>query len=75
MRQLVARLVNKWRASHNKLIRIAAIQHLGAGLFVCALDVDGRRLILGVSPRTICVLDRYDVPHDGVPAGPRPAVG
>lgn len=51
-----------FRARMHRLIRIAAVQPLAAGVVLYAADVDGRRIVLAASPHTICVLDRYPCP-------------
>ncbi len=72
MRALLARLMNKLRMHRTRWLQVAAAQPLGAGLMVYAIDVDSRRIVLAVSPRAICVLDRYRTPEAPNPAGPAP---
>jgi hypothetical protein len=73
MKALLARLMQMLGAPRGRLLHVAGVQPLAAGLVVYAIDVDGRRIILGVSPRALCVLDRYRTPELANPAGPTPA--
>lgn len=73
MQALLARLMQKLGVPRSKLLHVAGVQPLAAGLALYAIDVDGRRIILGVSPRALCVLDRYRTPEAQNPAGPAPA--
>lgn len=70
MRALLARLMRKLGMPRTRLLQVVAAQPLGAGLTVYAIDVDSRRIVLAVSPRAICVLDRYRTPGAANPAGP-----
>jgi hypothetical protein len=42
-------------------IRVACVQPLAAGVTIYAIDIDGRRIVIGASSRALCVLDHY--PH------------
>ncbi|MDQ6767054.1 MAG: flagellar biosynthetic protein FliO [Candidatus Eremiobacteraeota bacterium] len=52
-------------------MRVAGAQPLAAGVTVYAIDVDGRRLIVGASAHAVCVLDRYPTPNPENREGPR----
>jgi hypothetical protein len=43
-------------------MRVAAVQPLAAGVTLYAIDIDGRRLVIGACARSVCVLDRYPAP-------------
>lgn len=45
-----------------KIIRVACVQPLAGGVTLYAIDVDGRRILLGASPHAVCLLDRYPLP-------------
>ncbi len=58
--------VTRWlQARRSQVVHLSGAQWLGPGLAVYALDVDGRRIILGVSTHAMCVLDRYSAPPSG----------
>ena len=40
-------------------MRIAAVQYLAAGITLYAIDIDGRRIVMGATPHALCVLDSY----------------
>lgn len=63
MRAWLASLWHRLRERRVSLLRIAGVQPLGPGLAIYAIDVDGRRIIVGASTRAICVLDRYRRPQ------------
>ncbi|HEV2037699.1 MAG TPA: hypothetical protein VGQ96_03745 [Candidatus Eremiobacteraceae bacterium] len=52
-------------------MRVAGAQPLAPGVTVYAIDVDGRRIIVGASARALCVLDRYPTPILENREGPR----
>jgi hypothetical protein len=45
-------------------IRVACVQPLAAGVTIYAVDIDGRRIVIGASSRALCVLDRYPQASD-----------
>jgi flagellar biogenesis protein FliO len=63
MRDWLLRLFGRLRVQRNRLMRISGAQPLGPGAAVYAVDVDGRRILLGITARTMRVLDRYPVPQ------------
>jgi hypothetical protein len=77
MKTLMAMFGRLLRKPGNKLVRVAGAAPLAGGVMVYAIDVDGRRIIFGASPRALCVLDRYplsdrslsDRSNDGNPEG------
>ena len=64
MRAWFARLLRRLGQRRSTLVRVTGAQSLGPGLAVYAVDVDGRRIILGASTHAMCVLDRYPAPPD-----------
>lgn len=70
MRHWLARLAYQLRMPKNRIVRVTGAQSLAPGLAVYAIDVDGRRIILGASAHALCVLDRYPAPKSADPAGP-----
>jgi flagellar biogenesis protein FliO len=70
MRALLAGLMRRFGVAGGTPLHVAAAQPLGAGTMLYAIDVDQRRIILAISPRAICVLDRYPAPQTANPAGP-----
>ncbi|GEM_PF-7113341 len=70
MREWLIQLVQRCKLPRSTIVRVTGAQSLGPGLAVYAIDVDGRRIILGASARTMCVLDRYPVPKPPIQAGP-----
>lgn len=65
MHTLFARLRQFLRKPGNRIMRVSGVQQLAGGVLIYAIDVDGRRIILGASPHAICVLDRYRVSAAG----------
>ncbi len=65
----LSRLVQHLRAPRATFVHVTSAQSLGPGLAVYAIDVDGRRIILGATARGLCVLDRYPVPNPQIQAG------
>jgi len=63
MGEWLLRLIGRLRGRRSGLMRIADAQPLGPGAAVYALDIDGRRILLGVTARTMRVLDRYPMPR------------
>jgi len=64
MRSWLLRLVASWRRRHTAVVKVTGSQSLAPGLAVFALDVDGRRIIVGVASHGMCVLDRYPTPEN-----------
>ena len=52
------------RAPRTTLLRVSGVQALAPGIGVYAIDVDGRRIIVGASAHAMCVLGRYRVPSE-----------
>lgn len=69
MREWVTRLARRLRK--RSFLRVAGAQPLAPGVTVYAIDVDGRRIIVGASARALCVLDRYPTPILENREGPR----
>jgi flagellar biogenesis protein FliO len=59
IRKLLQRLQFFRNLRRPKVMRVAGVQPLAAGVTVYAIDVDGRRIIVGASSNALCVLDRY----------------
>jgi hypothetical protein len=70
VREWLARLVHRLKVPRSTIVRVTGAQSLAPGLAVYALDVDGRRIIVGASAHGLCVLDRYQTPKSQNPAGP-----
>lgn len=49
-----------------KIIHVACVQPLAAGVTLYAIDVDGRRILFGASLHAVCLLDRYQLPRESV---------
>lgn len=62
MRRLVAWLRELYARRPGRVIKVASVQPLGAGVTLYAIDIDGRRLVIGACARSVCVLDRYPAP-------------
>ena len=62
MREWLGRLAHRLKMPKNNVVRVTGIQSLAPGLAIYAIDVDGRRIILGASAHALCVLDRYQTP-------------
>ncbi len=70
MRQWLERVARRLRMPKNNVVRVTGAQSVAPGLAVFAIDVDGRRIILGASTHALCVIDRYLAPKSEDPAGP-----
>jgi flagellar biogenesis protein FliO len=70
MRDWWSRLIQRLKMPRSTLVHVTGIQPLAPGVAVYAIDVDGRRIILGASTHAICVLDRYLAPNPKNRAGP-----
>ncbi|GEM_PF-4827964 len=62
MREALLRIRDLWARRPARLMRVRCVQPLSSGVTLYAIDIDGRRLLIGASARSICVLDRYPVP-------------
>jgi hypothetical protein len=58
IRALRARVAALFRP-HKSPMHIAAVQYLAPGVTVYAVDIDGRRIVMGATPHALCVLDNY----------------
>jgi hypothetical protein len=68
---MIARVLEWLRGLQNfrtmRPIRVACVQPLAAGVTIYAIDIDGRRIVIGTSSRAFCVLDCY--PHASEQSG------
>lgn len=62
MREALRRIRDLWARRPARLMRVRCVQPLSSGVTLYAIDVDGRRLLIGACTRSICVLDKYPVP-------------
>jgi hypothetical protein len=51
------------------VIRVSAVQPLAGGVTVYAIDLDGRRIVIGASPHGVSLLDRYQYSNRQPAAG------
>jgi len=70
MRQWLERMAHRLHMPNKRVVRVTGAQSLAPGLAVYAIDVDGRRIIVGASAHALCVLDRYPAPKSEDSAGP-----
>lgn len=69
MRELIAQFLRSLTHRRQRCIRVACVQPLAAGVTLYAIDVDGRRILMGASSNAVCLLDRYPIPPLGAAAG------
>ncbi len=75
MREWWIHFVQRFRMQRSTELRVTGVQALAPGVAIYAIDVDGRRIIVGASAHAMCVLDRYRAPNHENRAGPSPASG